>query len=110
MRTIAIHPAAPAKPAPGAACNGCGVCCLAEPCPIGLLLTRRRRGACVAVQWDDGAGRYVCGMVASPAHLLPAGLRALSAMVSRWARRFIAAGQGCDCDLSLEDDAPAARG
>jgi len=35
-RTIAIHAAAPAKPALGEPCNGCGVCCAAEPCPVGM--------------------------------------------------------------------------
>jgi len=37
---ILIHPEAPAKPPLGAPCNGCGVCCLAEPCPVGVLVSR----------------------------------------------------------------------
>ena len=31
------HPEAPPKPPEGAPCNGCGLCCLAEPCPLGML-------------------------------------------------------------------------
>lgn len=86
-RIIQIHTEAPAKPAVGAVCNGCGVCCLAEPCPLGVLLTRRLHGACAALRWEGG--RYVCGALA--AH--PQGLRGW--LVKRW----IAAGQGCDCSL-----------
>jgi hypothetical protein len=51
-RIIKIHPDAPPKPAVGAPCNGCGVCCLAEPCPLGVILSRRLKGACVALRWD----------------------------------------------------------
>ena len=62
-----LQPAAPPKPAEGAPCNGCGLCCLAEPCPLGVLVSRRRRGACVALRWSDRDQRYWCGMVAEPA-------------------------------------------
>ena len=94
---IHIHPAAPHKPPVGAACNGCGVCCLAEPCPVGVLLSRRRRGACTALLWDEAAGRYLCGVVSAPARFVaPAWLARLA---GRLAPRWIAAGQGCDCTL-----------
>ena len=99
QRVIHLHPAAPAKPAAGAACNGCGVCCAAEPCPLGMLLSRRRRGACVALAWDEAAARYRCDVLARPRDWLtgltwlPAGL--LRAAAARW----IAAGRGCDADL-----------
>lgn len=76
---------------PGAPCNGCGVCCLAEPCPLGVLLSRRRSGACVALQWDGT--RYVCGALAAQA----GGIRG-------WlVRRWISAGSGCDCLLEVAD-------
>ena len=95
-RVILLQPEAPAKPAPGQACNGCGVCCAAEPCPLGMLLSRRRRGACRALQWQAGAGQYRCGVLAEPRRWLPA----LPASWSRrLARRWIAAGLGCDSDL-----------
>jgi hypothetical protein len=48
QRIIYLQPAAPPKPAMGAACNGCGLCCLAEPCPLGIWVSRRRTGACKA--------------------------------------------------------------
>ena len=86
-RVIEIHADAPPKPALGAPCNGCGVCCLAEPCPLGALLSRRFTGACVALRWEGT--RYVCGALTAQ----PEGLRGW--LVQRW----IAAGAGCDCSL-----------
>jgi hypothetical protein len=95
-RIILLHPLAPPKPAEGARCNGCGVCCAAEPCPLGILLSRRRRGACVALDWDSGQQRYVCGALAQPGHWLPW-------LPATWSqalvRRWIAAAQGCDAGL-----------
>jgi hypothetical protein len=87
-QTIRIHAAAPAKPAWGAACNGCGICCLAEPCPAGALVSGRRTGACRALRWDAAAARYRCGLMSVPA---------LRPLVTRW----IAAGQGCDSDAAV---------
>jgi hypothetical protein len=109
-RVIHLHAAAPPKPPPGQACNGCGVCCTAAPCPLGMLLSRRRTGACVALQWQDGARQYRCGLLADPRRWLPA----LPAAWARGlARRWIAAGQGCDSDLQASPAAvadPSANG
>ncbi|MFM7531200.1 MAG: hypothetical protein ACKO5J_01660 [Rubrivivax sp.] len=94
-RVIHLHAAAPPKPGLGTACNGCGVCCAAEPCPLGVLLSRRRTGACAALQWDEPGARYRCGALAQPGAFLgwlPAGWA--RALVRRW----IAAGAGCDSD------------
>jgi hypothetical protein len=87
VAVIRIHAQAPAKPAWGEPCNGCGVCCLSEPCPVGVLVSWRRRGACAALHWDAGAERYRCGLL-DPARPWR------SAIVRRW----IAAGRGCDSD------------
>jgi Fe-S-cluster-containing hydrogenase component 2 len=89
VHVIAIHAEAPAKPAIGDPCNGCGVCCLAEPCPLGVLASRRRQGACAALQWDAPQRRYRCGMAEG---------RSLWAAL---ARRWIAAGRGCDSDAEF---------
>ena len=61
--TIHIHAEAPRKPAVGAACNGCGVCCLVEPCPLGMLLSGKRHGACDALRWSEAEAAYRCGAI-----------------------------------------------
>ena len=102
-QVIYIRPEAPTKPAVGAACNGCGVCCLAEPCPVGMLVSRKRRGACDALAWDETQQRYRCGMM-SAGQAWPRWVRR---PVRRWMQRFIAAGVGCDCDLQTAAPEPA---
>ena len=107
---ILIHPDAPSKPAQGASCNGCGVCCLMEPCPLGVLLSRRRSGACVAVRWSDPLRQYRCGALSEPKDILlsvmpwPFLARALglSWALAFAARRWIAINQGCDSNVELE--------
>ena len=74
-QVIHIHPDAPRKPAEGEPCNGCGVCCLAEPCPVGMLVSRKRRGACVALVWSQATptspARYQCGLMLRATGLTP---------------------------------------
>lgn len=104
---IHIESLAPAKPVTGAVCNGCGVCCLVEPCPLGMVLSRKREGACVAVRWSASERQYRCGAITAPREVLqlalPTGLRWLSPavgrLVGRLARRWVAAGSGCDSNL-----------
>jgi hypothetical protein len=96
QRVILMQALAPPKPAVAAPCNGCGLCCLFEPCPLGQLLSRRRRGACAALRWVPAAGCYRCGVLDKPRRWLP-WLPARFGLAL--ARRWIAAGQGCDCNL-----------
>jgi hypothetical protein len=93
-RVIHVHPSAPAKPAEGATCNGCGVCCLAEPCPLGIVLSRRRHGACRALQWSETEHRYRCGALVLPSRLATA----LRPLLARW----IGAGRGCDSSAEVQ--------
>lgn len=86
-QVIQIHPDAPPKPPEGKPCNGCGICCLAEPCPVGMVISLKRHGTCRALRWSDEETRYVCGLMAKPG--------VLRRIVSRW----IAAGIGCDSSL-----------
>jgi hypothetical protein len=97
-RTVMIHSAAPAKPLPGQPCNGCGVCCAAGPCPVGVLVSRRAGGACSALVWKDSDARYTCGVL-DKASSWPG---VVGKLAGGWARRTIAAGQGCDCNLEVE--------
>jgi hypothetical protein len=97
-----VRPEAPTKPAGGAPCNGCGVCCLWAPCPLGMLVSRRRTGACVALRWSDSDRRYRCAMVADPGGVTgwrhPWAVRVLASLARRW----IAAGMGCDAHLKVQ--------
>lgn len=103
IQFIAIHPEAPQKPALGAACNGCGVCCLAEPCPAGRLFTLRWKGACRLLAWEEATSRYRCGLLEARGSL-PKGRRPpwLDRWIAKRARRWIAAGAGCDSDAEIE--------
>ena len=106
FQVILLQREAPAKPVPGAACNGCGVCCLSEPCPLGMVLSGHRHGACSALRWHEVDRRYLCGAMAEPDGVLQASLPAalqwarpaLARMLQRWAGRWIAASTGCDSD------------
>lgn len=95
---VKLHADAPPKPAYGAECNGCGLCCAVAACPLGIILFRRLKGPCPALQWRDG--RHVCGVLAEPGRFAPLLPRRWAArLVARW----IAAGQGCDCRSEIED-------
>jgi hypothetical protein len=114
---ILIFANAPAKPVLGAPCNGCGVCCLLAPCPLGVLLSGYRQGACRALRWQADLGLYRCGAITVPHEVLierlPRFLHPASALVAGvlgvTAGRWVAAGAGCDCDAELETDTHPAR-
>ncbi|OZA91252.1 MAG: hypothetical protein B7X56_00425 [Burkholderiales bacterium 34-67-9] len=102
---LQVEPQAPAKPALGQPCNGCGLCCLAEPCPLGMVLSLRVRGACRLLRWEAGQQCYRCGAIlaSSAGHDHTQSDQASAAPLSLWARlwnrlarRWIAAGSGCD--------------
>jgi hypothetical protein len=98
---IWLQAAAPAKPAPGQPCNGCGVCCATAPCPIGMLASRRTTGACLALRWQPAAQRYRCGLLPDASRAtgwLPWYRRVLARLVARW----IGAGIGCDSQALAE--------
>jgi hypothetical protein len=100
---VPVHRHAPAQPAIGAPCNGCGVCCLAEPCPLGMLVSGRRSGACAAVFFDAAESRYRCRMLTDPRAHWPWLPQPMAGAVRRLAHRWIAAATGCD---SIADDGP----
>lgn len=58
----------PGKPRLGRPCNGCGLCCVAEPCVIAhtLIDDLPDTGPCPALEWEGG--RSWCGLVRRPAH------------------------------------------
>lgn len=93
-RFIQIHPLAPPKPNYGDSCNGCRVCCAAEPCPVAHLLLRQWRGRCRALVWQEAERRYACGLVMQPAHYFRFIPQKLAPVIGRWLAKRIAAGQG----------------
>ncbi|MBI5920253.1 MAG: hypothetical protein HY847_01240 [Betaproteobacteria bacterium] len=96
---ILIHAAAPVKPALGAACNGCGICCATEPCPVSMVALLQFKGVCRALLWQAEEQRYVCGMVVRPSDYVGWLPTRFDAWAGRLAARRIAAGQGCDADF-----------
>ena len=109
-RTIVhIYPEAAPKPLPGAPCNGCGVCCLLEPCPLGVLLSGKWTGACLGLRWHADLRQYRCGAISQPQAVLndrlPNCLQFLSSAVGwvlrRFAHRWVAAGMECDCHVEV---------
>jgi hypothetical protein len=62
-----------------------------------MLLSRRRRGACRALEWSDAEGRYRCGAVTAPRRYLP---WLPAAWARRLALRWIASATGCDAGLA----------
>ena len=115
---VLIFANAPAKPALGSPCNGCGVCCLLEPCPLGVLLSGFRKGACRALRWQEDGHIYRCGAITDPqevlAERLPSLWRPAAALVADGlpvlAKRWVCAGSGCDCDVVPEVVGPACGG
>jgi len=103
LRTvIELQVDAPAKPPVNAPCNGCGVCCALETCPLGRLRFLQRRGPCPALTWSAPEKRYHCGLLREPARHFPALPAALLPAASRLAGRWISAGSGCDCTAAVE--------
>ncbi len=95
-QVIWLHQLAPAKPAMGQACNGCGVCCALEPCPVAMVFLWQRTGRCRALEWHEDAAQYRCGMLLGPERYVPALPRFLRGVMRRMVGRWIAAGTACD--------------
>lgn len=100
-KTIYIHQQAPKKPSLGAPCNGCGVCCAAEPCPVSRLFLGTKTQVCKALEWHAQEKRYFCGMVLHPQQFLNWLPAWMVSPASRCFKRWIAADWKCDSDAIL---------
>lgn len=75
-----------------------------------MILSRKRQGACDALRWSAIDNLYRCGAIAVPhqvaAQALPTAMRwmapAIGGLLGLLARRWIAAGIGCDSSLVAE--------
>lgn len=54
----------PDKPKCGSPCNGCGVCCASEVCPIGVLAYGDISAPCPALILSPCRSKAICGLVA----------------------------------------------
>ncbi len=96
------------KPAEGASCNGCGLCCVAEVCDLGRALGDDRN--CKAlIQNPDRT--FSCGLVADPYSYFPeddlktwrmldqmSGNNAGELALKKMNAEALGAGRGCDSD------------
>lgn len=91
------------KPSFGLPCNGCGLCCIVEPCAIAEEYLGITEGPCPALEWHDD--KFRCGMVVRPGHYLGVADFAdelLSGLISQ------ALGVGLDCDADDGQEEAAA--
>jgi hypothetical protein len=102
-QVIELHPLAPDKPDFGVPCNGCGVCCAAEPCPVAFILLFQISGRCRALLWQDDTSRYVCGLVAFPDRYVRVIPESWRERIGRFVATRIAAGKGCDSSAEVVD-------
>jgi hypothetical protein len=84
---------APEKPAEGQPCNGCGMCCAAQPCLIAQEFIGATEGPCPAMVFEDG--RFWCGMTRTPgAYMGQPGWA--DEMLGRMFAEALGIGIGCD--------------
>lgn len=93
---IHLHVNSPKKPLPGQPCNGCGVCCAVETCPMARLWLLQRKGPCRALRWSHERQRYDCLLLTDPRVVLPRLPEFVVPAFKRGMARGIAAGEGCD--------------
>lgn len=97
----------PEKPAYGSPCNGCGLCCIAEQCPIGALLLGEA-DLCPALTQMGNV--KVCGLVAdTKRYFNTLGRAELDTMLSNAIGYVLGAGRGCDALMAGEEEPPGAR-
>ncbi|MBI6885801.1 hypothetical protein [Pseudomonas putida] len=97
------------KPAKFDPCNGCGVCCIAQVCYLGVELGDDKNCKALISNHD---GSYACGLVADPYRFLQEHeletWKAIDAMkpgahvgeqeLKKVYRDVLGAGRGCDCE------------
>lgn len=100
----------PTQPPHMARCNGCGLCCIAEQCPISLAIFNQAQ-VCPALE-SDGS-KFLCGLMVSPADynavfdlLLPVVKDGLdpNRLSAEAYGAIIGKGIGCDADVVTEYD------
>ena len=83
----------PKKPPEGTACNGCGLCCAVQLCPLAVEFIVDAAAPCPAMEFADG--RFWCGLARRPSRYfgIPvSGTRLIRALV----HAELSIGEGCD--------------
>lgn len=88
------------KPAYGASCNSCGLCCFMSQCPVSELAFGRR-AVCPAIKPLDGGG-FGCGVMSEPSRYISMAGHSPEA-IGEAVRAILGAGQGCDAVHTDED-------
>jgi hypothetical protein len=92
------------KPAHGAPCNSCGLCCINALCPVGEAQFGMRPGPCPAIM-PQASGHVLCGLMADPARFAPEKvMRHGAAAVSGSVKMLNGSGEGCDCFMDDEEE------
>lgn len=94
---------APEKPAEGAPCNGCGLCCAAEPCLIAQDFLGATEGPCPAMVFAES--RFWCGLVVKPSDYLDVPEFANGVIGDRIGNA-LGVGKGCDSDAPATGPSP----
>ena len=92
------------KPAHGAPCNRCGLCCIATICPLGQAVFGRETGPCPALVRAVAPGeQYGCGLVAAPdRYRVGAAVVHGVEKMRKAAMTLIGASTGCDARFNGE--------
>jgi len=94
------------KPPYGTPCNGCGLCCQNEICPLGEIVFPRAQAPCPALVVDGD--RYACGLITTPQTFRPLKASIYGVEELRAAAVIgVGAGIGCDAQLLGELEPPA---
>jgi hypothetical protein len=99
-----LDDARPLKPAYGSPCNGCGLCCEAQQCPLSEMLLGEH-DLCPAL--TPLGNVYVCGLVADTWRFFHSSGKDEADSALRSAIAYLlGAGIGCDANLLGEEISP----
>lgn len=76
-------------------CTHCGLCCIAQVCPLGQAAMRvPKQGPCYALEWDEAnPDQSRCGLIAHPEKYLPPAT--IAALSGEHLPTVIGSGAGC---------------
>jgi hypothetical protein len=85
------------KPKKGEACNGCGVCCIAEQCPVSIVVFGEK-SLCPALKREDSG--YFCDLTRNSGQYLNLDQDWKQEWMNKHFAELIGVGVGCDSEES----------